>query len=103
MHPVRGRLSVLFVGNTSLCTADLTCFFVFSGVNDELAEQAAHYTCLEGNVQRGSDAIATLAASPEIDADPRLFGNNRRAAQFEGERLCLTTSLVADADPPGSE
>ena len=30
----------------------------------------------------------------------RLFGNNGQAAEFEGERLCLTTSLVADADPP---
>jgi hypothetical protein len=92
--------SVLFVGNTSQCTADPTCFFVFSGVNDELAEQAAHYTCLEGNVQRGSDAIEMLRTALEIDAHLRLFGNNRRAAEFEGERLCLTTSLVADADPP---
>jgi hypothetical protein len=92
--------SVLFVGNTSQCTADPTCFFVFSGVNDELAEQAAHYTCLEGNVQRGSDAIAMLRTALEIDADLRLFGNNRRAAEFADERLCLTTSLVADADPP---
>ncbi|HEY7454141.1 MAG TPA: hypothetical protein VH683_06215, partial [Thermoleophilaceae bacterium] len=94
--------SVVFVGNTSLCTADPTCFFVFSGVNDELAEQAAHYTCLEGNVQRGSDAIAMLRTALEIDADFRLFGNTRRAAEFERERLCLTTSLVADADPPAA-
>jgi acyl-coenzyme A thioesterase PaaI-like protein len=92
--------SVLFVGNTSLCTADPTCFFVFSGVNDELDEQAAQYGCMEGNVPRGSDAIAALRRALEIDADLRLFGNNRKAAAFADERLCLTTSLVADADPP---
>jgi len=35
--------SVLFVGNTSLCTADPTCAFVFGGVVDELIEEAKRY------------------------------------------------------------
>jgi hypothetical protein len=102
VHLFATAWSVVFVGNTSLCTADPTCNYVFSGTLDWLAEQAAEYSCLEGNVQRGSDAIEMLREALQIDADMRLLGDNRRAAEFELERRCLTVALVGEADPPAA-
>ena len=87
MQTFAAAWSVLFVGNTSLCTADPTCAFVFGGVNDELAEQAARYSCSgEGNVPRGSQAIALLARRCRSTRDLRLFGVNggRRSSRARG-------------------
>ena len=98
--------SVLFVGNTSLCTADPTCAFVFGGVVDELIEEAGRYSCsgvtgvTGGNVPRGSQAIELLKQALQMDADLRLFGVNGAAGELQGARLCLTTALVAEAVPP---
>jgi hypothetical protein len=102
VHLFATAWSVVFVGNTSLCTADPTCNYVFSGTLEWLAEQAAEYSCLEGNVQRGSDAVEMLREALQIDADMRLLGDNRKAAEFELERRCLTVALVGEADPPAA-
>jgi hypothetical protein len=97
---------VLFVGNTSLCTADPTCAFVFGGVVDELIEEAKRYSCsgvtgvTGGNVPRGSQTIELLKQALQMDADLRLFGVNGAAGELQGARLCLTTALVAEAVPP---
>ena len=98
--------SVLFVGNTSLCTADPTCAFVFGGVLDELIAEAERYSCsgvtgvTSGNVPRGSQAIELLKQALQMDADLRLFGVDGAAGELQGARLCLTTALVAEAVPP---
>jgi hypothetical protein len=95
--------SVVFVGNTSVCTADPTCNYVYSGTLEWLAELAGdHYRCLDGNVQRGSDAIDLLREALEVDANLRLLQSNRQAAELELERRCSTVALVAEADPPAA-
>jgi hypothetical protein len=100
VHLFATAWSVVFVGNTSLCTADPTCNFVFGAARAELLERADEYACVEGNVARGSEAIALLRTALGIDADMRLLGHNREASGFESERLCLTTALVGEAEPP---
>jgi hypothetical protein len=100
VHLFATAWSVVFVGNTSLCTADPTCNFVFGAARDELLNEADRYACVEGNVQRGSEAIESLRTALAIDADMRLLGLNRQAGSLETERLCLTAALVGEAEPP---